>query len=356
MLLNWLNRLYTSLLCLYPRDFQAEFGEEMQDVFRYVLLEASAKGRLALLQTGLVELMDLPRAYWMMRAQAETNPSQAWPDNPVVDRSWRELACALAVFLLPAGMILINQPADSHLPISLLVALMFVGIMIAMGWLGGVSLWSLPYIGIILVVAGYLVLFQWVVNLVTPALIVGLPPGPWDAGTALLIRAASHGMLWLMLFCMTLLIIAILGVFNRVQPFLKRIRHDWTLLSYVLYGESIFALLMLYESHRFHPIYSAASLLCLLAGIWFYLRSSTRTRRMLVLLGCLTLAIGVASLDRSLLTATQTLGPRLNGLPTPLGRLFLSWAWMVIVLSIPGFLARRTARHALFTPGSQPGS
>ena len=35
-------------------------------------------------------------------------------------------------------------------------------------------------LGLILVVAGYLYLFQWIASLVSPALISNFTPGPWD--------------------------------------------------------------------------------------------------------------------------------------------------------------------------------
>jgi hypothetical protein len=150
----------------------------------------------------------------------------------------------------------------------------------------------------------------------------------------------STGMMWLMLFCLTLLVIALLAVFNRFQPLLRRIRHDWTLLSYILYGESFFALLLLFGSHRYEPNYAIASLFCLVSGMWFFARSPRRWQRLLALLSCLTLAIGVAALEKWQLLPGQVGLSWSNLRFSEPGRLLLSWVWMVAALLLPALLYR----------------
>jgi hypothetical protein len=173
-------------------------------------------------------------------------------------------------------MILVNRVPSRSLrrqyhAIELPVVILFLVVMIPVGRLGGFPLWSLPYVGIVVVIAGYLYLFQWVAALVTPSLISNFPVVPSDPSAYLLLEVVSTGMLWLMLFCLTLLVVALLAVFNRFQPLLKRVRHDWTQLSFILYGESVFALVLLFENHRFdllhdrHPVLSGCRCLVLLA-------------------------------------------------------------------------------------------
>jgi hypothetical protein len=252
---------------------------------------------------------------------------------------------ALAVFLLPAVMILVNRvpsqiPAPAVPRLELPVVILFLLVMIPVGRLGGFPLWSLPYVGIVVVIAGYLYLFQWVAALVTPSLISNFPVVPSDPSAYLLLEIVSTGMLWLMLFCLTLLVVALLAVFNRFQPLLKRVRHDWTQLSFILYGESVFALLLLFENHRFDLSYTIATLFFLVAGVWFYLRCSAGWQRLLALLGGLTLAVGIVALGN------WPVGPGERWIlwsqlhPSEIGRLLLSWIWMVVAVLLPGLLSR----------------
>jgi hypothetical protein len=339
MIIRGLIQLYHACLRLYPRRFRAEFSDEMVDIFAEAAASAAGQGPLALCRLCFSELVGFPVGLWRAhRAARAGTPAHA------LEGSGRELVLALAVFLLPAGMVLLNGEgsARSGLP----AAGLFLGVMIFLGWLGGFPLWSLPYVGIILVVAGYLHLFQWVAGLLQPALISNLPTGQWDPSTHLLLEVASTGMVWLMLFCLTLLVVALLAVFNRFQPLFTRVRHDWTLLSYVLYGESVFVLVLLFGSHHSEPNYAISSLLCLLGGVWFFLRSPSRGQRLTALLACLTLAFGVAALERQTLFLD--------------GRMILAWAWMVAALLLPGILTRlppiRSTRDEAAPGKAQPAS
>jgi hypothetical protein len=240
------------LLLLYPPGFRAEFGEEMQSIFTLAVEEASERGTNALARLCLGELASLPaallRAYGQAlnrRAASDTVPTQ--PN--LLESSWRELLLALAVFLLPAVLVLANGTSQVPASLGLPAAGLFLAVMLLIGWLGGFPLWSLPYVGLVLAVAAYLHLFQWVAGLVRPALINNFSPGPLDRSTYLLLEVASTGMLWLMLFCLTLLVVALLAVFNRFQLLLVRVRHDWSLLSYVLMAIG-FALLAVQEPLR----------------------------------------------------------------------------------------------------------
>jgi hypothetical protein len=208
-------------------------------------------------------------------------------------------------------------------------------------------------------VAGYLYLFQWIASLVSPALISNFTPGQWDRSTYLLLKVISNGMLWLMLFCLTLLVVALLALLNRFQPLFSRTRQDWTMLSYILYGESVFALLFLFENHRFDRSFIIASLLCLGVGLWFYLRSPARWKRLLALLGGLSLAMWIAVFGTSVSTAAGMLtldNARdifdIRALNSSAGLLLLIWLGMLIMLLLPTLLAGRPGQ---FGRGSQGG-
>lgn len=356
-----LNFVYSVLLRLYPSQYRQEFADEMQEVFSQAVIDASRDGPLSLGSLLAGELVDFPgaavRAYLHRKDAKPSLAARSWSKNALSsspgELSWRELLLVLAVFLLPAGMLLFSQSSQPVAASGLNAALLFLAIMVIAGILRGAPLRSLPYFGVILAIAGYLFLFQWVVGMVSPTLITNFSTGPWDYNTYILLKIFSNGILWLMLFCLTLLVIALLALFNRFQPLFRRTDHDWTLLSYILYGESVFALLFLFESYRYEPSYAVASLLCLAAGGWFYLRSHQPRRRILALIGGLTLALWVTALGawltypgaRGSLSAVLNTSAAVSGRET--GRVLLVWILMVVILLLPGLLARLPLKSRL---------
>lgn len=342
MVISWFTHLYGVLLRFYPRGFQEEFGEEMQEAFSLALSDARSKGRLALGRFFLSEMTALPLSVaqiWRHDAQTRAGSARHAAGERLWEQSWREVLLGLVVFLLPAWMALINQPAEEAAVRNLPAALLFLVVMTGLGWLGGFPLWSRPYLGLVLVIAGYLHVFMWIGGLISPALISNFTPGPWNRDTYLVLQVVSSGMMWLMLFCLTLLVVALLAVFNRFQPLLKRVRHDWTLLSYILYGEAAFALLLLW-SNGARPDYALTSLVCMGAGIWFFLNSAANWQRVLALLTCLTLAMSVAALGKGAFSLSQAWASWLELRPSESGRLLLSWLGMAAALLLPGLLAQ----------------
>ena len=327
--------LYAVLLWLYPPDFRREFGEEMREVFAQAAADAAGKNPLEVIALVANELLLLPSAVLRLHAQARRNLPVSATRLPPLELSWRELLLSLAVFLLPAVMLLTSQPSPANAASPTHPAILFLAVMIAAGFLRGLPLRSSPYFGLVLAVAGYLSIFQWVVSMVSPALISDLTPGAWDRSTYLLLQIISTGMLWLMLFCLTLLVVTLLAIFNRFRPLFQRVEGDWTLLSYVLYGESVFVLLLLFENYRTAPVYAIASLFCLAGGAWFYLRAAQGGRRILALVGGVTLAMWIAALSRGVLGETGSVS-----LPV-----LVTWIWMVVALLLPALL-RHPPRQA----------
>jgi hypothetical protein len=59
-LIQGVSKVYSMLLRLFPRDFQNEFKEEMEDVFTVSLEEASKTGAALVIRACFFELFDLP--------------------------------------------------------------------------------------------------------------------------------------------------------------------------------------------------------------------------------------------------------------------------------------------------------
>lgn len=59
-LIQRVSKVYGMLLCLFPRDFQNEFKEEMENVFTANLEEAAKTGAILVVRACFFELLDLP--------------------------------------------------------------------------------------------------------------------------------------------------------------------------------------------------------------------------------------------------------------------------------------------------------
>jgi len=363
MTISWLTRMYHVLVHLYPPSFRSEFADEMQEVFTQAADEAADQSLFAIGELCLNELRGLPAALLGVRQQARRSmrAAAALPAQLTqIELSWKEVLVTLAVFLLPAVGILANRHPQASAsagvyPASLPAGLLFLLIMLVVGILRGFSLRPQPYSGAVIAIAAYLFLFQWVADLVSPTLISNFSAPPWEHSTFLLLKIVSTGMLWLVLFCLTLLVVALLAVFTRFQPVCWRIKNDWSLLSFILHGETVFALLLLFENHRTEWPYIFTSLLCLATGAWFYLRSAQGWHRSLALLGGLLLAVcvaasgaystGSASQKWLLFPRSETGFPWLAYLLSEdgwleAGRVLLVWLWVLVALLLPSLRSR----------------
>lgn len=63
-IISFFQKIYHNLLFLYPVEFFAEFGPEMETVFSEALTEAQQKGAGPILILFLREMQDLPRSLW----------------------------------------------------------------------------------------------------------------------------------------------------------------------------------------------------------------------------------------------------------------------------------------------------
>ena len=54
--------IYARLLSLYPQQYQAEYGEELQAVFSLLVNETAQRGRFSVIRLGWCEMRDMPGA------------------------------------------------------------------------------------------------------------------------------------------------------------------------------------------------------------------------------------------------------------------------------------------------------
>ena len=106
-ILRFINILYGQLIRLFSRDFQAEFGEELQGVFSTMMGAAARRGKLALSMACLQELRDFP--ILLIRTNLEKNQMTQYR---------RGLALVNLVLILPACLFMFALLVRLWLPLQ----------------------------------------------------------------------------------------------------------------------------------------------------------------------------------------------------------------------------------------------
>jgi hypothetical protein len=125
-----------------------------------------------------------------------------------------------------------------------------------------------------------------------------------------------------------------------LRPIYWRIRQDWTLVSFGLYGSALPALIVSFDDYRRAEPYMLAAVILLAVGGWLYLRSERPWQRILSLIGGLTLSMAVGAAGRAILFGHADYDfpvlyytPQTEALSTA-----IMGAWLAIALLIPALL------------------
>jgi len=162
---------------------------------------------------------------------------------------------------------------------------------------------------------------------------------PW------IVRAVyGAGELWVVLLGMAAFTVLIAAACRPLRPLYWRLRDDWTLLSFGLYGATVTAVHWAFEDYP-HPhkqLYIFVASLILVAGAWVYLRSAHLWQRSLALFAAITLSMSVAATGRAILYANPLLwppaAPRSFTWQSEVLCTVFGWEWLVAVVMAPALL------------------
>ena len=336
--LTW---LYARLVRLYPRRYQTAFAEEQQEIFEYLLADAARLGRFALLRCGLRELASLPRAILSQYIQR----TASW---------WEALAAAAPLFLiaLSSGLGLLPETfPDWPRAVLTLPVLSAVLILFIYGLERDAPRWFMPYLGMVGALLS-MSLFSLLIGLIYSPRGVLDPAAPW------IVRALfNSGFQW---FCLLVVMgfVFLLGVLlPSLRPLYGKIRKDWTLLSFGLYGAAMIGLLLTFDSYPHEEPYLIASALILATGEAAYLRSQRPWRQVAYLAAAIFVTMAVTATGKAILYSRPDWPyPRFFTWQTEALSTLFDWSWLALVILSPGllaFLARRRApasAHSLRPP------
>jgi hypothetical protein len=340
-----LTRLYGLLLKLYPRAYQAEYGEELQAVFNMTVTDTVQRGGLSVVSMSLRELRDLPGAIALEHLRERRKQNMGAEGGARLTPgpgSWRETLAALAPFLifgaLPTAVAylrLTDVPRWLEVVLALsmlssLVALLVIAI------IQGFPRWFLPYVGFPLalfsVYGAFGLMRNWPRALLTP----------WDSW--IVRQTVYQGVLWSGLLAAAFCVSLITRIVSPWRALHRRLRRDWTLLPFALYGATLFALLLTFDDYAGEEPYKIAAMLLLAAGGWFYLRSVRPWRRSLALFIGLTSAMAVAAAGKAILYSSSSWPyPRHFTWQTEALSTVIMWAWLALAIfgsGLLGLLAR----------------
>lgn len=345
--LDSLIRAYAVLLRLYPMSFRAQFADEMQAVFDATVNEAARRGTLAAAPVCWRELRQAPgaimREHWHERSRAMETQSTERASR------WGLLA-AMVVFLFAAMAGIIEGRPWGEVATFLITVgaglLASVLVLLIVGAIKGLPVWSLPTAGLCLVLlASYLSVPQG-----PSPFAARLPPVLSRFFLWWYTYRPAHpileaGKIWLGLLGLLSLIVLAAAALPPLRSFYGRLRRDWTLVSFMVYGASLFGLYFTFDEYRHEEFYLVASVLLLAAGAWVYLRSGGLGRRALTLFTALTLAMMAAALGKWLIVPIQE-WPAGSGLHPPESSRWpealptaVMWGWIMIVMVAPALLA-----------------
>ena len=284
---HWIVRLYQAALRCFPERYRREYADELLYAVRMAVDEAKAQGRISLLLLAGRELRDLPLAIMRAHLNEKGVPMKLQlgahlPGGPI--HNW-QLGAVFLPFLLPLLYPFVGYIASKMPPVQMgsgvfaVLVFLLVGLLVVLSIVGLVRsfpVWALPALGIVLFIVSAFVQLA-----VQTAVFLGVMHplyGGWPE-----VLAQKIGMMLLVQLVFLIVMVALLAGLMRIVPgFLARVRQEWTLLSFLLYGMAIMPIL---GNDEFRGVegYEIISLMILAFGAGLYLSAPRRWQRVLVL-------------------------------------------------------------------------
>ena len=297
--ISWLAiHLYSWLIRLYPASFREEFGAEMTAVFTELVAGTMPKGYLALIILCLRELLDFPMSLWQEYRhrndrKGDANLNQVMQMNNRDDlnygkltspTSWVAILAGALPFIL-FGLMFTLKGIGYHAvppmswPRGSMSLYLFVYIVLLLGlgigWAMKFPRWSYAYLGVILIIS---ILLEDVVS-------YGFRVFGFTFGDEL-----GGWLAWIPLLLLTAVMLLLTRSLRPLAQLVRGIWHDWTLLSFGLYGTISWLFMSAaydnktwYNNTIYLPLNMFLLTLVYTGGTIFYMRCRRPWKRVLAL-------------------------------------------------------------------------
>jgi hypothetical protein len=346
-------RIYRALLALYPPEFRAEFGEEMQDVFTAALTEARHRGGERPWRLFWREIRGWPGSVlWEhLRARRRKMTSNGFVEEKPLPRI--ELLAALIIFLLPLLIPLFGILAEtgSRLPrwVDISVLVLFLGAMLlVLGWaiVKGVPRWSLSYLGFIVMLGLLLSRYDHILGWLYPFFTQSFGPRSyWSLPVRILYVAVFEFIFFCSILLGALILVNLLRLLPHTRGVWQRIRADWTQLSFLLYGGLVINIVLMFDEYHYADLWRFMAWICLALGAWLYLRAKRQKQCILALICGATGAMWIVALAKWMLIPLQKwptgypVSPSEATRWVEIGSAMIGWVWILIMLLAPALLS-----------------
>lgn len=334
-----MKNLYGLLLHLFPGSYRQEYGEEVQAVFNLSLKEALKAGKLETARVVLRELIGLPKAILIAHLRERRKAHMIKKFDGYFNFTYgsrREFFAALYPFvllgivwpsmnlLMQAGLLVPQSALVNGIGIAL-VAL--TGILMLVGLVTGLPRWSLSSAGFLFSLLSVYGLGQWLdrENFIP---FHTLYYRSWMLG-----QIAYQGSLWVGLTVIALVLVALSGF----VPSFRRFKNDWTLLVFLLYGATPFALVASFDDYVHEEPYKLVAFLILISGIWFYLHTDDPRRRFWALFGGMAVALFFAAASKAFIGLSQPWfrGDQIDWWGHEMMSTIIMWMWLALSMLVP---------------------
>lgn len=184
---------------------------------------------------------------------------------------------------------------EAILVLSRLSLLGFIFVLFVLGVGKGLPRWFLPYLGFVFSIASIISFNAWI-DPKWPGLPFLLAPS-W-----FIQNFTYQGLLLIGILPLVILLVLSAMLIPRFRPFYGRVRNDWTLISFLIYGTAPFAILLTFDAYEKNgDPYLFGSFLFLAIGGWFYLRSGVPWKKFLFLYIGMALSLTFAAVGRAIL-------------------------------------------------------
>jgi hypothetical protein len=218
--------------------------------------------------------------------------------------------------------------------ISRLSALLLMVILFWVGIRKGLPRWFMPYLGFLLsiasLIASYVLLpSNWLVFL-------SLSHAP-----EFLQVFVFHGLIYMGIIILIVLFIFFALLIPKYSPFYIRLRNDWTLVGFIIYGAAPSAILLIFDDYQNATIFILVAFFILAIGGWLYLRSEVPWKKFMYLFMGLALSMAVTAVGAAVLYEST---PYFSTWQNLMLEVIYTWIWLAIFMLFP--LAINLLPHA----------
>lgn len=339
--LRFVHHLYRLCMRFFPKNYQEEYAEELQLVFRLSLDDARQLGKRETARVLVREFSSLPKAALLEHLRESRRSKMMKTSGSFFDfapGTRRERWAALAPFLLFGALtILLTVFHTQGLALSWLetaFALLTVAIVAGLSLIGitkGMPRWFMPYLGLPLPIISILVFNRWL-NDWNGFRFYRLQEQSW-----FLREFVYQGLLWVGLAGSVLLLVVLVRSFANFHPLFKRLKNDWTLLCFIVYGAAPLVLVITFDEYRYEEPYLVLAFLLLALFAWIYLRTESPLQKFLALYIGVGLSMSIAAVGKLFIVPLQDWPVTFNtalSITESLSTMVM-WLWLALIMLIP---------------------